>query len=68
MQPPYGAWKKEMEENTEYDCGAMECGSLDWNTDNETEIVNKVVTETEKMILFYYMTVIVFSEGSTSYY
>ncbi len=30
---------------------------LDWTTDNEDEIINKVVTQAGKMILFYYMTV-----------
>lgn len=48
MRPPYGAWKKEMEENTGMMAVLWNVDPLDWNTDNETEIVNKVVTETEE--------------------
>ncbi len=48
MRPPYGAWKKEMEENTGMIAVLWNVDPLDWNTDNETEIVNKVVTETEE--------------------
>ena len=48
MRPPDGAWKKEMEENTGMIAVLWNVDPLDWNTDNETEIVNKVVTETEE--------------------
>ena len=48
MRPPYGAWKKEMEENTGMIAVLWNVDPLDWNTDNETEIVNKVVMETEE--------------------
>ena len=48
MRPPYGAWKKEMEEKTGMMAVLWNVDPLDWNTDNETEIVNKVVTETEE--------------------
>lgn len=46
MRPPYGAWKKEMEEQTGMMAVLWDVDPLDWNTDNETEIINKVVTET----------------------
>ena len=48
MRPPYGAWKKEMEEKTGMMAVLWNVDPLDWKTDNETEIVNKVVTETEE--------------------
>ena len=48
MRPPYGAWKKEMEENTGMMAVLWNVDPLDWNTENATEIVNKVVTETEE--------------------
>ena len=48
MRPPYGAWEKEMEEKTGMMAVLWNVDPLDWNTDNETEIVNKVVTETEE--------------------
>ena len=37
-----------MEENTGMIAVLWNVDPLDWNTDNETEIVNKVVTETEE--------------------
>ena len=39
---------EEMEENTGMIAVLWNVDPLDWNTDNETEIVNKVVTETEE--------------------
>ena len=48
MRPPYGAWKKEMEEKTGMMAVLWNVDPLDWKTENETEIVNKVVTETEE--------------------
>ena len=48
MRPPYGAWKKEMEENTGMIAVLWNVDPLDWNTDNETEIVNKVVTQAKE--------------------
>ena len=48
MRPPYGAWKKEMEEKTGMMAVLWNVDPLDWKTENETEIVDKVVTETEE--------------------
>ena len=48
MRPPYGAWEKEMEEKTGMMAVLWNVDPLDWKTENETEIVNKVVTETEE--------------------
>lgn len=48
MRPPYGAWKKEMEEKIGMMAVLWNVDPLDWKTENETEIVNKVVTETEE--------------------
>lgn len=48
MRPPYGAWEKKMEEKTGMMAVLWNVDPLDWNTENETEIVNKVVTETEE--------------------
>ena len=46
MRPPYGAWKKTMEEKTEMMPVLWSVDPLDWKTDDASEIVKKVVTET----------------------
>ena len=48
VRPPYGAWDKTFETELNMFPVLWTVDPLDWNTDNETEIVNKVVTETEE--------------------
>lgn len=45
MRPPYGAWKKEMEEKIGMMPVLWSVDPLDWKTDDASEIVKKVVTE-----------------------
>ena len=48
MRPPFGVWQRDLE----MDMGVMpvlwSIDPLDWTTENEDEIVNKVVTEAEE--------------------
>lgn len=45
MRPPFGAWQKELELGMEVMPVLWSIDPLDWTTENEDEIVNKVVTE-----------------------
>ena len=57
MRPPFGVWQKNLERKLDVMPVLWTIDPLDWTTDNEDEIINKVVTQAGKMILFYYMTV-----------
>ena len=57
MRPPFGLWQKELEKKIHVLPVMWSIDPLDWATENVDEIVNKVVTEARKMILFCCMTV-----------
>ena len=48
MRPPFGAWQKDLELGMEIMPVLWTIDPLDWTTENEDEIVNKVVTEAEE--------------------
>lgn len=48
MRPPFGAWQKELELNMDVMPVLWTVDPLDWTTENEDEIVNKVVTQAKE--------------------
>lgn len=48
MRPPFGAWQKKLELGMEVMPVLWTVDPLDWTTENEEEIVNKVVTEVKE--------------------
>ena len=48
MRPPFGVWQKKMELEFEVMPVLWTVDPLDWTTENEDEIVNKVVTDVEE--------------------
>lgn len=48
MRPPFGVWQKKMELELEVMPVLWTVDPLDWTTENEDEIVNKVVTDVEE--------------------
>lgn len=48
MRPPFGAWQKELEMELEVMPVLWNVDPLDWTTENEDEIVNKVVTDVKE--------------------
>ena len=57
MRPPFGSWQRNLEKKMNIIPVLWTVDPLDWTTENVDEIVNKVVTETKKMILSCYMTI-----------
>ena len=55
MRPPFGAWQRKLEQEIQMLPVLWTIDPLDWTTENQDEIVNKVVTETEEndMILLH---------------
>ena len=45
MRPPFGVWQKNLERNLDVMPVLWTIDPLDWTTDNEDEIINKVVTQ-----------------------
>ena len=45
MRPPFGAWQKDLEMEMQVMPVLWDVDPLDWTTENEDEIVNKVVTD-----------------------
>ena len=48
MRPPFGVWQKELEQKIHIIPVMWNIDPLDWATENEDEIVNKVVTDAEE--------------------
>lgn len=48
MRPPFGAWQKELELGMDVMPVLWTVDPLDWTTENEDEIVNKVVTQAKE--------------------
>ena len=48
MRPPFGAWKKKLEWELDVMPVMWTIDPLDWTTNNEDEIVNKVVTQAKE--------------------
>ena len=48
MRPPFGLWQKKLEQRIHVLPVMWTVDPLDWATENEDEIVNKVVTEVEE--------------------
>lgn len=48
MRPPFGAWQKELELGMDVMPVLWNVDPLDWTTENEDEIVNKVVTQAKE--------------------
>lgn len=48
MRPPFGAWQRKLEQEIQMLPVLWTIDPLDWTTENQDEIVNKVVTEAEK--------------------
>lgn len=48
MRPPFGAWQKKLEWELDVMPVMWTIDPLDWTTNNEDEIVNKVVTQTKE--------------------
>lgn len=48
MRPPFGLWQKELEQKVCMIPVMWTIDPLDWSTENEDEIVNKVVSEAEE--------------------
>lgn len=48
MRPPFGAWQRKLEQEIEMLPVLWTIDPLDWTTENQDEIVNKVVTEAEE--------------------
>lgn len=55
MRPPFGAWQKDLEMEMNVIPVLWTVDPLDWTTENEDEIVNKVVTDVQEndMILLH---------------
>ena len=55
MRPPFGAWQKDLEKEMNVIPVLWTVDPLDWTTENEDEIVNKVVTDVREndMILLH---------------
>ena len=45
MRPPFGVWQKNLERTLDVMPVLWTIDPLDWTTDNEDEIINKVVTQ-----------------------
>ena len=45
MRPPFGQWKKDLEYKMQIIPVLWSIDTLDWTTENEEEIVNRVVTD-----------------------
>ena len=48
MRPPFGAWQRKLEQEIQILPVLWTIDPLDWTTENQDEIVNKVVTEAEE--------------------
>lgn len=48
MRPPFGAWQKKLEWELDVMPVMWTIDPLDWTTNNEDEIVNKVVTQAKE--------------------
>ncbi len=48
MRPPFGAWQRKLEREIQMLPVLWTIDPLDWTTENQDEIVNKVVTEAEE--------------------
>ena len=48
MRPPFGAWQKKLEWELDVMPVMWTIDPLDWTTNNEDEIVNKVVTQVKE--------------------
>ena len=48
MRPPFGAWQRKLEQEIQMLLVVWTIDPLDWTTENQDEIVNKVVTEAEE--------------------
>ena len=48
MRPPFGAWQKKLEWDLDVMPVMWTIDPLDWTTNNEDEIVNKVVTQAKE--------------------
>ena len=48
MRPPFGAWQRKLEQEIQMLPVIWTIDPLDWTTENQDEIVNKVVTEAEE--------------------
>lgn len=48
MRPPFGAWQRKLEQEIQMIPVLWTIDPLDWTTENQDEIVNKVVTEAEE--------------------
>ena len=48
MRPPFGAWQRKLEREIQMLPVIWTIDPLDWTTENQDEIVNKVVTEAEE--------------------
>ena len=48
MRPPFGAWQKKLEWELDVMPVMWTIDPLDWATNNEDEIVNKVVTQAKE--------------------
>ena len=48
MRPPFGAWHRKLEQEIQMLPVLWTIDPLDWTTENQDEIVNKVVTEAEE--------------------
>lgn len=48
MRPPFGAWQKQLERELDVMPVMWTIDPLDWTTNNEDEIVNKVVTQAKE--------------------
>ena len=48
MRPPFGAWQRKLEQEIQMLPVLWTVDPLDWTTENQDEIVNKVVTEAEE--------------------
>ena len=55
MRPPFGVWQKTLERKLDVMPVLWTIDPLDWTTDNEDEIINKVVTQAKEndMILLH---------------
>ena len=48
MRPPFGTWQRKLEQDIQMLPVLWTIDPLDWTTENQAEIVNKVVTEAEE--------------------
>ena len=48
MRPPFGTWQRKLEQDIQMLPVLWTIDPLDWTTENQDEIVNKVVTEAEE--------------------